>query len=160
MDAYERRCRLLMHAYPPRFREHRGQELLGPLLDLAAARQTRPALRDGFDIVRGGLLTRLRDRPPAGQWILYRMFGRLVSDRYRMWVRDDLRSKLYFFHTPFLRFMLIVPLLTGVDAFLRTKGVELLDWPIPVALGLAYRSAITTRRRASDRYGLAHVDAS
>ncbi|MFJ2033658.1 hypothetical protein [Streptosporangium sp. NPDC087985] len=157
MDAYERRCRLLMRTYPPRFREHRGQELLGTLLDLATPGRTRPSPRDSFDIVRGGLLTRLRDHPPAGQWILYRLFGRLVSDQYRMWVRDDLRSKLYFFHTSFLRFMLIVPLLASIDAFLRANGIELMNWPIPVALGLAYQSAIATRRRACDRYGLEGV---
>ncbi|WP_031161688.1 hypothetical protein [Streptosporangium roseum] len=160
INAYERRCRLLMRAYPPRFREHRGQELLGILLDLAAPGQTRPTLRDSFDIVRGGLLTRFRDRPPVGQWIPYRLFGRLVPDRYRMWVRDDLYSKLYFFHTPFLRFMLIVPLLTGVDAFLRAHGVDLPSWPIPVAFGLAAQNANATRRRACDRYGLERIDAS
>ncbi|GAA2904448.1 hypothetical protein GCM10010517_70530 [Streptosporangium fragile] len=166
MDAYERRCRLLMRAYPPRFREYRGQEVLGTLLDLAAPGQTRPTFRDSLDIVRGGLLTRLRDRPPAGQWIGYRLFGRLVPDRYRMWVRDDLNSTLYFFHTPFLRFMLIIPLLTGineflgVEEFLRVHGAGLLNWPIPVAFGLAARSANATRRRARDWYGLGRIDAS
>ncbi|GIH75121.1 hypothetical protein Plo01_15500 [Planobispora longispora] len=162
MDVYERRCRRLMRAYPPRFREHRGEELLGTLLDIAVPGQLRPSLRDSLDIVRGGLRARLRGRPPVVQWLLYRLFGRLVSDRYRMWVRDDLRGRLYIVYALIPRVMLIALMLKAVDDLaLIPSGVELLSrWIFPLSYSLGIWSIMATRRKACGRYDLEDVDAS
>ncbi|MER5644876.1 DUF5313 family protein [Streptosporangium sp. NPDC002524] len=96
-SAYERRCRLLMRvAYPPRFREFRGSELLSTLMDLAGPGQSSPTLRDGLDVLRGGLMLRLRERPPIGHWLLYRWVGVQVPWKYRWWARDDIQGRFFF----------------------------------------------------------------
>lgn len=95
--AYERRCRLLMRvAYPPRFREFRGAELMGTLMDLAEPGQSSPTLRDGLDVLRSGLMLRLRERPPIGHWLLYRWVGAQVPWKYRWWARDDIQGRFFF----------------------------------------------------------------
>ncbi|MFG1684534.1 hypothetical protein ACGFNP_30525 [Nonomuraea sp. NPDC049269] len=95
MDTYERRCRLLARAYPPRYRQTRGEELIGTLLDLAEPQQTRPTLRDSLDVVRGGIALRLRERPPLWHWALYRLFHKRLPYPYRWWARDDLLGSHY-----------------------------------------------------------------
>ncbi|WP_406283610.1 hypothetical protein [Embleya sp. NBC_00896] len=95
-DTYESRSRLLMRAYPPRYRTAREAEFLGTLLDAAPPGATRPSVRDAWDIVRGGLTTRLRDRPPPHHWLAYRLFEKRVPHRYRMWVRDDALGRFFF----------------------------------------------------------------
>lgn len=96
MAAYERRCRQLLRAYPRHYRERRGSELLGTLLDAARPGCRRPTMRDGWDLVRGGLATRLRHRPGLWRWIGYR-FGVVAAaadgqEAQRLWARDDLLS--------------------------------------------------------------------
>ncbi|MGS2645024.1 hypothetical protein [Streptosporangium sp. G12] len=95
--AYERRCRLLMRlAYPSRFREFRGPELLSTLMDLAEPGQSSPTLHDGLDVLRGGLMLRLRERPPIGHWLLYRWVGIEVPWKYRWWARDDIQGRFFY----------------------------------------------------------------
>ncbi|MEV6865789.1 hypothetical protein AB0M44_32930 [Streptosporangium subroseum] len=101
MDLYERRCHLLMRAYPPRFRESRGGELLSTLLDLQEPGQTRPSLRESLDVIRSGLAARLRDRPPFWRWYLYRSFSVRLPPKYRMWARDDIQGRFYIFRRYF-----------------------------------------------------------
>ncbi|WP_406300833.1 hypothetical protein OG948_57870 (plasmid) [Embleya sp. NBC_00888] len=95
-DTYERHSRLLLRTYPPRYRDAREAELIGTLLDAAPPGATRPSMGEAWDIVRGGLLTRLRDRPPLHHWLAYRLFAKRVPDRYRMWVRDDALGRFHF----------------------------------------------------------------
>lgn len=95
-DAYERRCRALLRAYPPRYRQSRQDELLGTLLDAAPAERDTPTLRDSWDVIRGGLKFRLHDRPPLHQWLAYRLLNRTLSYRYRWWARDDILGRYYF----------------------------------------------------------------
>ncbi|WP_406290643.1 hypothetical protein [Embleya sp. NBC_00896] len=95
-DTYESRSRLLLRAYPRRYRSAREAELLGTLLDAAPPGATRPSIPEAWDIVRGGLTTRLRDRPPPHHWLAYRLLGKRVPHRYRMWVRDDALGRFLF----------------------------------------------------------------
>ncbi|MEU7988364.1 hypothetical protein AB0B56_26190 [Streptosporangium canum] len=96
-SAYERRCRLLMRlAYPPRFREFRGAELLGTLMDLAEPGQSAPNVRDCLDILRGGLMLRLREHPPLRHWLLYRLAPVRLPWQYRWWARDDIQGRFSF----------------------------------------------------------------
>lgn len=95
MDSYERHCRLLARAYPLRYRQTRGEELIGTLLDLAKPEQARPTLHDSLDVVRGGVALRLRERPPLWHWALYRLFHKRLPYTYRWWARDDLLGSRY-----------------------------------------------------------------
>lgn len=95
MDTYERHCRLLVRAYPSRYRQTRGEELIGTLLDLAKPQQTSPSLRDSLDVIRGGIALRLRERPPLWHWALYRLFHKRLPYAYRWWAHDDLLGSGY-----------------------------------------------------------------
>lgn len=58
----ERRFRRLLRAYPYWYRRHRGEELVGTLLDACGEDQDRPTRRQRRDILRSGLACRLRVR--------------------------------------------------------------------------------------------------
>jgi hypothetical protein len=95
-DIYERHCRALLRAYPPRYRMVREAEVLTTLLEAAAAGQRVPSPRDSWDVVRGGLRTRLRTRPPLWRWLSYRMLKAKLPTRWQWWVHDDVFGRLYF----------------------------------------------------------------
>jgi hypothetical protein len=63
MAGLESWYRLLMWAYPARYRHDRGEEMLGTLLDLAGPGRRWPAAADAADILRGGLAARWRQQP-------------------------------------------------------------------------------------------------
>ena len=60
-EHWERSARSWMRAYPRRWREARGEELLGLLLDLAEPGSSRVDARLAFDLLKGGWATRLRE---------------------------------------------------------------------------------------------------
>jgi hypothetical protein len=92
---YERRCRTLLRAYPARYRQVRGDELLGTLLDAAEPGRTVPSPGVCWDVVRGGLMTRRRLRPPLHRWLLYRTLDVRLPYQYRWWARDDALGRWY-----------------------------------------------------------------
>jgi hypothetical protein len=57
-DALEARYRLLLWAYPRRYRRERGAEMIGTLMDAAAPDQRRPTVREATVLVLRGLQTR------------------------------------------------------------------------------------------------------
>jgi len=67
-----RSTELWMRAYPCRWREARGEELLGLVVDLAGPDARGLGARAAFDLVRGGWATRWREHPPLHTWLLYR----------------------------------------------------------------------------------------
>ncbi|MFZ0047195.1 MAG: hypothetical protein WAL16_15230 [Streptosporangiaceae bacterium] len=58
MSPLERRCRLLLRAYPPAYRRHRGEEILGTLLEATPAGRGWPRLRDARSLAMAGLRER------------------------------------------------------------------------------------------------------
>jgi hypothetical protein len=91
----ERTTRFWMRAYPRRWREVRGEELLGLVVDLAGPDARHLGAPAAFDLVRGGWATRWRERPPAHTWMLYRMFDRRIPAAYRSWALDDIDGFWY-----------------------------------------------------------------
>jgi hypothetical protein len=57
-DALEARYRLLLWAYPKRYRRERGAEMIGTLMDAAGPDQRRPTVREATVLVLRGLQTR------------------------------------------------------------------------------------------------------
>ncbi|MDP9864123.1 MULTISPECIES: hypothetical protein [Streptosporangium] len=109
---YERRCRLLIRlAYPPRFREFRGAELMGTLMDLAGPDQSSPTLRECLDVIRGGLMLRLREHPPLWHWLLYRLTPVRLPWKYRWWARDDIQGRFFLERRLALALLLDLPIL-------------------------------------------------
>lgn len=58
MTALERRCRRLLLAYPAAYRQLRGEEMLGTLLETAPANRSWPPPRDCWAMIAGGLQVR------------------------------------------------------------------------------------------------------
>ena len=65
-----------MRAYPRRWRQVRGQELVDVVVDLAGPGAQALDPRSAFDLVRGGWATRWREHPLPHTWLLYRLFER------------------------------------------------------------------------------------
>jgi hypothetical protein len=90
-----------MRAYPRRWREARGQELVDVVVDLAGPGAQRLDPRSAFDLVRGGWATRWREHPLPHTWLLYRMVDRRMPAAYRSWALDDIDGFWY----PMRRFL-------------------------------------------------------
>jgi len=58
MTGLERRARLLLRAYPPAYRQARGEEILGTLLEATPPGRAWPPPRDAWSLIRGGLAAR------------------------------------------------------------------------------------------------------
>jgi hypothetical protein len=59
-EVLEARYRLLLRAYPKRYRRERGAEMIGTLMEAAGPDQQRPTVREGAMLVLRGLQTRAR----------------------------------------------------------------------------------------------------
>lgn len=58
MTSYERRCRLLLKAFPADYRSERADEIVGVLLDTSRPGQRWPSLRTVADLVSAGIRVR------------------------------------------------------------------------------------------------------
>ncbi|MGB6453627.1 MAG: hypothetical protein WBH47_03965, partial [Streptosporangiaceae bacterium] len=58
MPVLERHCRLLLRAYPAAYRQDRGEEIIGTLLEATPAGRSWPLHRDIRGLVVGGLRAR------------------------------------------------------------------------------------------------------
>lgn len=92
-DAVERSARFWLRAYPRRYRDARGAEMLGLLLDLTPPGARTIGVRAAANLVWSGWRTRVRTRPPLGPWLLYRLFDRRLRG-HQGWVRDDVEGTL------------------------------------------------------------------
>lgn len=94
-EALERDARRWLRAYPPRWRTERAEEVLGLLTDLAAPGADRLSGRERWGLVRGGLATRWRGRPPWWHWAAYRFFDRRLPRVWAAWAADDIAGTWY-----------------------------------------------------------------
>jgi hypothetical protein len=58
MTGLERHCRLLLRAYPAAYRQERGEEIIGTLLEATPSGRSWPPARDVRSLVAGGLRAR------------------------------------------------------------------------------------------------------
>lgn len=68
-ERLDRAYRRLMWAYPRWYRQDRGLELLTTLLDDASPGQRRPTAGNATDLIRGGLLARVRPPRALGSYV-------------------------------------------------------------------------------------------
>lgn len=93
--ALEQDARRWLRAYPRRWRRRREDEVLALLADLAEPGATRLDARERWALLRGGLTTRWRTRPPLGAWLLYRTFDRRIPRPWADWAADDVDGFWY-----------------------------------------------------------------
>ena len=106
---------LALRAFPPRWRERHGDELLHVSGELALSTERDPGWGEFVDIVRGGLAVRIEDRPPLRVRAAYRWFEKPVPVRWHAWMRDDLRGRFLGYRRN-LRAMLPIWLVTVFGA--------------------------------------------
>ncbi|MFF3063905.1 hypothetical protein ACFVQ3_05045 [Oerskovia sp. NPDC057915] len=125
-ERFERSARLWARAYPRRWREVHGDELLAVQQDIAhaAAEAAGAPVPDRLSpsevrsLQCAGWGLRWRERPPLWRWALYRCFDVRLPEKYWWWVADDIHGAAYAFRAQ-----------AGVVAML----VLATTWPTPVA---------------------------
>ena len=122
-----------MRAYPRRWRDARGQELVGVVVDLAGPGARRLDPRSAFDLVRGGWATRWRERPLPHIWLLYRTYGRRIPAAYRSWALDDIDGFWY----PMRRFLGVTWFMPPMILITRPPG-GFGAIPVPVFVMFAF----------------------
>ncbi|GEN80354.1 hypothetical protein [Actinotalea fermentans] len=150
--AFARSARFWARAYPRRWRAARGAELLGLLADLAAPGAQRLDARSALDLIRAGWATRLRQHPPLGPWLQYRLVGTRSLAAYRPWVADDIAGLLF----PLRQSLGWVLLLVVLEGGRRLNGQPSLlsmwwIWGMAVAILVNDELVLGGRTRAAAR---------
>ncbi|MFJ4108179.1 DUF5313 family protein [Oerskovia enterophila] len=132
-ESFERSARFWARAYPRRWREVHGDELLAVQQDvaLAVAEATGAPVPDRLSVdevrglLRAGWGLRWRERPPLWRWVLYR-FGLRLPARYWWWVADDIRGAFYsvrdYVWTTVMSWGFIFGLFGVIDLFVDLPG--------------------------------------
>lgn len=94
-ERLERRVRLLVCAYPIQWRLRRADEFVDTILDMLGTNASRIGARLALNIVLGGWRTRLREHPPLGLWLRYRLFNQRVPPQWGPWVGQDVSGGLF-----------------------------------------------------------------
>lgn len=152
--AFARSVRFWSRAYPRRWRAVRGDELLGLLADLTAPGAQRLDARSAADLVRAGWATRLREHPPLGPWLAYRLLDRRLP-AHLPWVRDDLDGSLYQARMAASAVALLVMMSVALDSLSRTSSVsapESIALMVGVWAGAAMLMGPSWRRRAREHH--------
>jgi hypothetical protein len=108
-ERFERSARFWARAYPRRWREVHGDELLAVQQDVARAAAgaagapvpDRLSTDEVRSLLRAGWGLRRRERPPLWRWVLYRCFDVRLPARYWWWVADDIHGALYTWRTAY-----------------------------------------------------------
>ncbi|KRC33150.1 hypothetical protein [Oerskovia sp. Root22] len=104
-ERFERSARFWARAYPRRWREIHGDELLAVQQDVAqaAAEATGAPVPDRLSVgevrglLRAGWGLRWRERPPLWRWVLYRFFDVRLPAKHWWWVADDIHGAAFAF---------------------------------------------------------------
>jgi hypothetical protein len=129
----ERRCRLLLRAYPAAYRRDRGEEIIGTLLEATPAGRSWPLVRDVRGLITGGLRAR-------------------AALNRRLTTAANLRVAVVAGAAIFLACIAANDVIFAVFAFTHRHGAwRLAEWPLlPVGalLGLAAALAWAGSRRS------------
>lgn len=110
-----------MNAYPRRWREVYGEELLGVLADVGRDGGGSPRRLPRTEVVallRAGWALRWREHPPFWRWVAYRVFDTRLPERYGWWVADDIRSPWF----PVIQSLCAVGAMVGVFTVFQLSG--------------------------------------
>lgn len=117
MSRVEDQARRLLVAYPWRMRAEQGDEIVGTVLDALPPGSSRLSWRTALDLVRGGLNTRRRRRPPLLTRLAFDL-GQTLHPRWIWWVYDRLEDPNYRRHDA-LRRMASLLVAFGLFGFIQ-----------------------------------------
>ena len=93
MTAPPRRLRMVLRAFPRRFRTTRSAEIAATFREAELAGEAHPyGPRALADVVRAGWFERLRTHPPLGQFLKYRLLDGRLDPQWHRWLFDDVRG--------------------------------------------------------------------
>lgn len=132
MTTLERRCRLLLRAYPAAYRQERGEEIIGTLLEATPSGRSRPLARDVRALAVGGLRAR-------------------AALNRRLTTAANLRIAVLVGVAGYLAFSAVAYLRVAVRILTGPNVASQAGWPalaVAVLVGLAVALAWVTSRRA------------
>lgn len=147
MTPLERRCRLLLCAYPAWYRRERAEEMLGTLLEASPPGRSWPSFRDTRGLIIGGL----RVRGPL-VWCLSTVWAGLGA----LGAGYDFMLSL---HVPAVYYLGVQPWVGESDVIITAAGVGAVAWvllTIPVLVAGLIR-LYRRRLRAGHATGLTAI---
>ncbi len=132
MTTLERHCRLLLRAYPAAYREDRGEEIIGTLLEATPAGRSWPLARDVRALAVGGLRAR-------------------AALNRRLTTTANLRIAVLVGAAAYLAFSAVAYLRVGVLILTGPNAAHRVGWPalaVGVLVGVAVAMAWVSSRRA------------
>ncbi len=108
-ERFARSARSWARAYPRRWREVHGDELLAVQQDVARAAAhaagtpapDRLSTEEVRSLLCAGWGLRWREHPPLWRWVLYRFFDVRLPPKFWWWVADDIHGALYSWRASF-----------------------------------------------------------
>jgi hypothetical protein len=132
MTALERRCRLLLRAYPAAYRQQRGEEIIGTLLEATPQGRSWPLARDVRGLAVGGLRAR-------------------AALNRRLTTAANLRIAVLVGIAGYLAFSAAAYLVVAVHALIGLDVAHQAGWPalaVAVLVGVTVALAWVSSRRA------------
>jgi hypothetical protein len=132
MTALERRCRLLLRAYPAAYRQQRGEEIIGTLLEATPQGRSWPLARDVRGLAVGGLRAR-------------------AALTRRLTTAANLRIAALVGVAGYLAFSAVAYLVVAVHALIGLDVAHQAGWPalaVTVLVGVTVALAWVSSRRA------------
>ena len=132
MTALERRCRLLLRAYPAAYRRERGDEIIGTLLEATPPERSWPLARDVRALAVGGLRAR-------------------AALNRRLTTATNLRIAALVGVAGYLAFSAVAYLVVAVHALVGLDVAHQAFWPalaVSVLVGVAVALSWVSSRRA------------
>jgi hypothetical protein len=144
MSRLERRCRLLLRAYPATYRSARGEEIIGTLLEATPPGRAWPRSRDLRSLLAGSLRARAaqnRERTTAANLRVAALVG--IAAYLALAASEDLRLSVRFQFaaarsSPYLAVGAVLALVTLALVWASGRRAVVLCGALPAAAALSY----------------------
>jgi len=147
MSTLERRCQLLLRVYPAEYRDVRGEEIIGTLLEATPPGRSWPLLRDVRGLITGGLRARTaqpKEFTTAGNLRVAALAGVAAYLAYgasmvlSSYVRSALTPGPQYMTSDWMQVALVLPLIPMALGWLRRRRLVVLVGALPAAAAICY----------------------
>lgn len=148
-----------LRAYPVPWRTERGAELRDTVRVLLPPGR-RPGVLLLIDLVYNGWRTRLREHPPVGVWLRYRLLDGSTPPRWRPWMRQEILGSGFLIRRLAPAALTFGVLFLALGPGNAVRSSMLSSWSVGAVVGytvaLPFRDRL--RRRALARHGLGSAE--